>query len=310
MPITILSVDPFIPQNEADARSVVAGSQVNVRRPLDGLQQKEQVFASIAVFQEPTASGGYRPISLINSSAPGGYGVANHNFLLRSISESRQEKAQIVETFGATFLYFFGERSTIKEVQGILLNTDNFNWKSEWLKNYNKYLRGSACVRNRARLVLSYGDRLVEGYLLSTTTSEMDEQPMMCPFSFTMFVTRDEDISNPTVTQQEDAASYPSEPNPEYLSPVLDEGRWVPDGPLGESRQTLFTGSDNYNQQLAGTSALFRQFQADAALRRSSAMTAVQIALTPVEETSANGSSSSAGRNVRVGASGAFRTTS
>lgn len=192
MPIILLEKDPFV--DAAVVRDSLRHSDLFVRRPFYGLSVKKDTFAYIAVRQ--LAAHGLRPISLVDSSAPEGWSNANHNFIIQDVQFQRQEKAQIVETFGDHFVFFYGERPTIVSVSGALLNTSDFNWKNEWLRNYDQYLRGTKCVENRARVFIGFDDVIISGYVLSTAITYSKEIPLFCPFSFTMLLMDYQDLSD------------------------------------------------------------------------------------------------------------------
>lgn len=118
-----------------------------------------------------------------------GYGMDNSNFLLQSVQESRAERMQILQTFGEHFMLFYGEQPQVLNVNGILLNSYDFEWTAEWLANYDKYLRGTKCVENEARVYLAFDDVIAEGYLISTSVSHDSMNPWMTPFSFQMILT-------------------------------------------------------------------------------------------------------------------------
>lgn len=192
--VVLFEKDPFVELTDSFAQSG-GGSQHNVRRPLYGLSIKKDRFAFLSVYQA-SPSGTTKAISLVDSSAPGGHSQANHNFLLQAVTTSRTEKAQIVETFGDNFVFFYGEKPMILQCAGVLMNTRDFNWKNEWLRNYDKYLRGTKCVEARARVYLGFDDVLVEGWLMATSVSQAaQEMPYFCPFSFSFLVARYTDLS-------------------------------------------------------------------------------------------------------------------
>lgn len=111
------------------------------------------------------------------------------NFIAQAIVEARSEKSQIVETFGEPYIFFFGEKPRILNVQGLLMNTLDFNWKNEFWKNYEHYLRGTRLVELDARVYLYYDDQIVEGYILDAQASHDSGLPYHVPFNFTVFVT-------------------------------------------------------------------------------------------------------------------------
>ena len=194
MAVLLMEKDPFVELNTYQSKySQVYGG--NVRRPLFGISPKKDRFAFMSVWQVGS-SGSFQPISLLDSSAPGGHSPSNHNFCLQTVQESRQERAQIVETFGDPFVFFYGEKPTVLTCGGLLINTRDFNWKNEWLDNYDRYLRGTKCVENRARVYLGFDDVLVEGYMLNTSVAlAAQEMPYLCPFNFSFLVSRYTDLS-------------------------------------------------------------------------------------------------------------------
>ena len=189
-PIVLLEKDPFV-DAEASASENAFESNVNVRRPVYGMTVKEARFAYMSVYQDTAAATeGIVPISLVDSSAPGGFSESNHNFILQSVQETRQERVQIVETFGDHFAFFYGEKPIVLQVSGILFNTADFNWNNEWLRNYDEFLRGTKCVEHRARVFLGWDDVLAQGYILSSSIVYSAEQPNVCPFSFQMLLSK------------------------------------------------------------------------------------------------------------------------
>ena len=101
-----------------------------IRRPTRGIQASPNTFSTIQV---KTSGGDF--VELINSSAPSDRTKAapmTANYILQSISESREEKLQLLETFGQAYGFFFGERPRVVQFSGTLVNTVDFNWRSEW----------------------------------------------------------------------------------------------------------------------------------------------------------------------------------
>lgn len=252
----MLEKDPFI-ENASNAFAAVEDTQVNIRRPLYGIQIKENRPAFLAIFQTGTYEG---KISLVDSSAPGGYSFANHNFILQSVDEQRTEKFQIVETFGDHFTFFYGEKPIILQCSGMLFNTMDFNWKNEWLNNYNNLLRGTKCVENRSRVFLGFDDVLAEGYLLNTHINYDKDLPYVTPFAFQMLLAKPPiDLSESWVKGSEEARTlYATESVTdvgastldtdvqlkyvaEYLSAIKDQGKAYVDPATG----TLISKEDS-----------------------------------------------------------------
>jgi len=181
----------------------------NVRRPFRGIEIKEDTYAVLKVIK---ANG--KDIGLFDSGArlngfsgdhnvPLDLGEAGKNFRLpaeghtfnysnfiaQQVVDSRQEKSQIVETFGEPYIFFFGEKPRILQVSGVLFNTFDFNWKTEFLRNYDKWLRGTRLVMENARTYFYYDDQIVEGYMLNAQVVDTADSPYHVQFMFNMFVT-------------------------------------------------------------------------------------------------------------------------
>lgn len=180
-----------------------------VRRPFRGIEIKEDTYCVLKVIR----SNG-REIPLVDSGArvdnQKSYGIRptfkdgdvdvyeapaaartfNYsNFIAQAIVEARSEKTQVVENFGEPYIFFFGEKPRVISVQGLLMNTLDFNWKNEFWLNYEASLRGTKLVEQDARIYLYYDNQIVEGYTLDAQASHDSTLPYHIPFSFTLFVT-------------------------------------------------------------------------------------------------------------------------
>jgi len=175
-----------------------------VRRPLRGIEIKEDTYAIIKVIRSDG-----REIPLVDSGSavtthsqsllenaegireipPEGSTFNYSNFIAQQIVDARQEKQQIVETFGEPYIFFYGEKPRVMQVQGLLMNTLDFNWKNEFWENYETYLRGTRLVELDARVYFYFDDQIVEGYILDAQASHSADFPYHVPFQFTMFVT-------------------------------------------------------------------------------------------------------------------------
>lgn len=241
MPVILIEKDLF---SELDDRLALnrengATGNRNVRRPLWGLRVKDPTFAWLGVWQDLGEGGPAQPISIIDSSSPGGFAseAGTHNFILQAVSEQRQEKVQIIETFGDHFAFFYGQKPIILSVQGMLFNSSDFNWKNEFLANYDRFLRGTKCVENKTRVFLGFDDVIAQGYLLNVQINYDKDMPVVVPFSFNMLLTKPPlDLSK--------AASALDNPDPGTLEPGQYrtlEGD--PRGPSGYLPEYINTGA-------------------------------------------------------------------
>jgi hypothetical protein len=177
----------------------------NVRRPLRGIEIKQDTYAVLRVIK---ITGEEIPI-FDSSSAEEVDGIGKStrysNFILQQVQEQRVEKQQIIETFGEDYIFFFGERPRIMTFAGVLLNTKDFNWKNEFLENYERYLRGTRLVEQNARLYLYFDDLVIEGYILQSSVNYSSDMPYHVQFSFQMYVCQYSDLSRPGVTNWQNA---------------------------------------------------------------------------------------------------------
>jgi hypothetical protein len=178
-----------------------------VRRPYRGIEIKEDTYGIIKVIKDDgtelplvDAGGRIKAQSSVNnsdqttsSSTQRRTGLAStynySNFIIQRLAESRQEKSQILETFGDTYIFFFGERPRIINVTGLLMNTLDFNWRAEFWHNYENTLRGTKLVEQNARIYLYWDDVVIEGYVLQATAQDDANMPYHIPFSMQIFVT-------------------------------------------------------------------------------------------------------------------------
>lgn len=163
-------------------------AQANVRRPTAGVRLKPDRYGSLRVIK---SSGVAQP--LINTSAPNAVGdlaaTYTTNFILQSVQEQHEEKSQVVQTFGADFIYFFGERPVQLQINAQLLDGSNFKWHQEWWENYSKSLRGTELARSDARAYLEVDDVMYEGYITQAGTQKDSMSPHNLSLSFSFLVT-------------------------------------------------------------------------------------------------------------------------
>jgi len=175
--------------------SINSSRFAHVRRPTTGTQTKPDTYATLEV---KTKTGQ----NLLLYDAGGSiereglaFSARYSNFLIQSIQEQRAEKHQMMETFGPTYIFFFGPRPVMLGVSGQLLNSADFNWKAEFKRNYELFLRGTQCVTNATTVYLSYDDYVVRGYILTANFDDTAEVNELCNFNFQMVVAGDINLS-------------------------------------------------------------------------------------------------------------------
>lgn len=227
--------DPFSELSGSGQRTVPH----NVRRPFRGIQIKPDTYGVLRVTRAdgtniPLFDSSATPddISETNSGVEGTseprIGRSNNysNFIVQSFSDQRMEKQQIVQTFGEDYIFFFGEQPRFVNVTGVLINTKDFNWKNEFLENYERYLRGTRLVENNARLYFYVDDVVMEGYLVNSSVNLSADQPYMVQFSFQMFVCQYVTLSTIGSRFYQDGASidWSDDPSLRLPDPSLPSG--------------------------------------------------------------------------------------
>jgi hypothetical protein len=109
-------------------------------------------------------------------------------FILSSVQESQTERSQIVETFGDFYVFMFGQRPSMYNFSGLLVNTKSSSWVTDFMYMYDQYLRGTKCVEQNAVAIISYGGRQVEGLILSTANQTDAATESGVPFQFSVVV--------------------------------------------------------------------------------------------------------------------------
>lgn len=158
------------------------------RRPLRGIQIKKETFGYLSLVYAGSHGKPANHRGLYNSSTENKTTITS-NFLINSVSESRQEKHQPVLTFGKDYVYFFGEQPRQITVNATLINSDNFGWEAEWWANYDKYMRGTKLAASNMEACLEVDENLIYGFLVSASTTKDSQNPFIVNLTFTLHVT-------------------------------------------------------------------------------------------------------------------------
>jgi hypothetical protein len=112
-------------------------------------------------------------------------------FILTEVQETHNEKVELVPLPGDTYAsYFYGASPRQFNFNGVLLNTDQDQWRDSFEQLYEKYLRGSASSRNFNIVQIRYGGRIVSGWLLSMSQQLSSQSDLYAQFSFSVLVSR------------------------------------------------------------------------------------------------------------------------
>ena len=171
--------------NSYSSFAIDAEATKGVRRPYRGISIKKESFGTLAVVKDTNS---LADVALKNSSVVGDSAFTS-NFLVNSVSESRQEKHQPVPTFGKDYVYFFGEQPKQMTFNVTLLNTDNFRWEEEWWYNYENYFRGTRLAARSQQVRLRLDESIIYGYMVTCSTNKDSNNPHVVTLTFTVHVT-------------------------------------------------------------------------------------------------------------------------
>lgn len=259
--------------NDQAERAKTGRDFSGVRRPFRGIETKDDTYAIIKVItangielplvdsggRSPRSGGTSRAGSGTPSEVPPqdtgvGTTTSYSNFILTNVIDARQEKAQIMETFGDPYVFFFGERPRVVVFRGMLVNTRDFNWRAEFWHNYETFFRGTKLVENNARLFIFYDDIIVEGYVLAASASDDATLPHQIPFEFQLFMTNYTNISMIGSTDYPVGVGVDLAPlsSAEDLDNIIGELRAAAEGPLDGS--TILESSTDQVRRLSENS--------------------------------------------------------
>lgn len=166
-----------------------------VRRPTLGIVGYEDRFCRLEVYAKSLEGGEGDYIPMHNTSYASGQHPINTNFLINQVTLGAEEAVQVVRTFGDYYLSDVGENPRTLSVQGVLFESKNFPWLSEWRANYDHYLRARQCILRKAMAYLTIDDTMYAGYIISSGISRnVTPAWELVPFNFTMILRKATDL--------------------------------------------------------------------------------------------------------------------
>lgn len=171
-----------------------------------GHEPKEETISNLRIISSLSAKA--EEVQGRKKQAGGFVVFGTDQFIIQNASEQDSERFQIVETFGEPVAFFYGRKPRIYNYSGILFNSKSNRerspgqksssstaWRDNFKLAYELFLRGTKCVRFRARAYLNYDQVLREGYILNNQISQ-STYPNMVNFSFSMFITREVNLES------------------------------------------------------------------------------------------------------------------
>jgi len=113
------------------------------------------------------------------------------DFLLQSANENFTEKEQIVQTVSDNYVsYYLGQQPPVFNYSGVLLNSEQDDWRAAFTVMYNEILRGTKMARRKATVILAYDDVFVTGVLRQMNQTLTADTELAVRFQFSMLVKR------------------------------------------------------------------------------------------------------------------------
>jgi hypothetical protein len=162
-------------------------------------------------------------ILTINSIDDGSIKFMTNKFFLQGITKPKLERFQIIETFRESKLFFFGQRTKVYNVQGMLLEAlsneplspltpgfesfekqvndqmmDQFRWSTAFQTFYDEQLRGTKLTENNCIAGLYFERSSIIGYPLQLQIQRDSTNPHLVQFQMTWAVFKEEFLNNHT----------------------------------------------------------------------------------------------------------------
>lgn len=113
------------------------------------------------------------------------------NFFLQSIQGRIAERAQIMETYDGLDVIFLGKKAIQLNMSAVLYNTENLNWRDQWMWYWDNYLRGTKVAQRKAQEIITTDNLLINGVFLSYDFQETGEQQNSIGISISMICPQD-----------------------------------------------------------------------------------------------------------------------
>ena len=166
------------------------------RRPYHGLTLKDSARAYLMAIGYPNGTD-KPPVDLLQefmrnnpmaTQAVNGKPFVYTDFVLSSVAHGQITRQQITQTFGDTYVDFFGEQPIYVKLSGHLLNSRDFPWKELFATLYDDVLQGPKLLQNKGHVIIGWDYTIIEGYPLQVTFLEQAENPMGAGFTMDFLV--------------------------------------------------------------------------------------------------------------------------
>lgn len=137
----------------------------------------------------------YELMSYAATMAAKGTSYGYDKFLLTGVSGSFSEKLQVTEVFGdGEVCYYFGRQPMMIGFSGILIDSPDNTWFTDWMRMYSEFLRGSQLARNFELLKIVLPNMIVTGSITGMSWQQGSDRDTDIPFSFQFMATKIEPV--------------------------------------------------------------------------------------------------------------------
>lgn len=117
----------------------------------------------------------------VNGGTYGGYA----SFLITGVQCQMNEKMQVTETFGdGEVYYYFGREPVAVTISGMLVDSVDNDWFTQWLYMYGQALRGTQTAMRYQLVKLVLPNMTLVGSIAGMSFSQSSEQDTYIPFQF------------------------------------------------------------------------------------------------------------------------------
>lgn len=149
--------------------------------------QAESVSGDVSA--PPSIPGGKVAMLSLDGKKPNNYYGVFNNFSLVNVQEAHGEIVKLHQNFSNGWnAFFFGEKPAIYNFSGIFLDTKEYPYYQEFMVAYSKYLRGRRAIENNMQLLMIYGGKIIDGYMLNISTTSTGDLEQSKSFTFAVLV--------------------------------------------------------------------------------------------------------------------------
>ena len=129
---------------------------------------------------------------MVSSDSSSGY----DSFIITGISCSLSEKMQVTEVFGDNeVVYYFGRQPIMFNISGVVVDSRDNEWFTDWLSMYSAVMRGSQLAQRNQLLRLVLPNMILTGTISNTSWTQDSSSDVSIPFNFSFLAKRIEPLA-------------------------------------------------------------------------------------------------------------------